>query len=269
MENADKTGYVLDGELLVTGNGVYTFAYTYRAPIDDAQVLLISMNHWGDEDYFERVGEILREAEVVVFEGVRGESWGDYSSIWDKLDELGKDKLDLETSEFYSLASKFQRRVIKAAELKLEQAALPESESWISGDEAFWHSLTKDDGALARYSGSLLAAAKRVPPELISSFSAFLKMKSRLISAQNLRRAYGEYLLLTCDTPDLYVSLTIEYVRETLAVETLERELVTRKPGKIALKFGVSHISRIRRTLESLGYKLLKTERLLNIKFSD
>src|SRR3989344_1324603 len=128
MESADKTGYVLGGELLVTGNGVYTFAYTYRAPSDDVQVLLVGMNHWGDEAYFERVGEILREAEVVVFEGVRGEVWDDYSEIW------------------------------------------------VSGDEAFWLSLIKDDGALKRYSGTLVLAAKRIAPELINSFNAFLKI---------------------------------------------------------------------------------------------
>jgi len=267
MESADKTGYVLGGELLVTGNGVYTFAYTYRAPSDDVQVLLVGMNHWGDEAYFERVGEILREAEVVVFEGVRGEFWNDYSKIWDKLDELGKGKLVPELSEFYSLASKFQRRVIKAVELKLEQAALPEGESWVSGDEAFWLSLIKDDGALKRYSGTLVLAAKRIAPELINSFNAFLKIKSRLTSVKNLRRAYGEYLLLTGDTPDLYAPLTVDYRREALAVETLERELTQKKPVKIALKFGAAHISRIRRTLESFGYKLLKSERLLNISF--
>src|SRR3989344_1333190 len=159
MESADKTGYVLGGELLVTGNGVYTFAYTYRAPSDDVQVLLVGMNHWGDE--------------------------------------------------------------------------------------AFWLSLIKDDGALKRYSGTLVLAAKRIAPELINSFNAFLKIKSRLTSVKNLRRAYGEYLLLTGDTPDLYAPLTVDYRREALAVENLEREPFQKKPANTALKIGAAHISRI------------------------
>ena len=268
MEKTGKTGYTLGGEMLITDDGVYTFAYTYRAPWSDAQVLLIGMNHWGDEAYFRRVGEILSVADIIVYEGVRPESRDEYQKIWGKIDELNKNHLSPEQAEFYSLVEKFQTKALKAAKLTTEQDVLPiGGENWISGDEKFWLELIQNERALARYAGDLLAAAKRVPPEILGSLTAFLKVKNRLLSEKNLRRAMGEYWLLTCDTADFYTSLTREYERETMALEIMEGELVAKKPARIALKFGCAHTERLRRALESFDYKLLKSERLLNISF--
>lgn len=260
-----KAARILGGEVVVSPSGIYTFAHFYRHSRSARSVILVGTNHFGDEEYFRTVGDILFGCDLVLFEGSIPEE--------EDLDERGF--LEAARGDFFgedpelAFGVAFQLYFVSAQRvlgLSAEDAVFDYRQShWISGEPDF---LT--DRQKLRLTTKFSAKMKTIPFRRKKAVVDFVrrsldKMDRGDYTVQDL----GKGLAFFWTDTQLVgaVSDTIGKPRDRNCLKVFDAVVRERDPRLVGIVFGAGHTAFQRQLLEERGYVLESSMMLCNVRF--
>ena len=260
---------LLNGEVVINKSGMYTFAHYYHHPIDKRQVIMVGMNHVGDEGYFARVKKILASCDLVLFEDIRKEinDGHDYGA-----EELNMRKIVfggiiqeafmVSLQLYFMLADKAFSQAEKEEETFDDEYQRP---SWFSGDM-----MTLTETQWQKYEENLMRALGVIPLERKRAVVEYAREAiSRMDRGELNKRTTAEGFMFLYSDPTIteLLSQVFAMPRDLHCLNEFDRLVKERNPQKIGIKFGAGHTANQRLLLEKRGYVLQRSQRLCNIFF--
>jgi len=267
-----------NGEFIVSERGIFTRAHWYRHPKTGRKVILAGTNHMGDRDCYEYIDTILRSAHVVLHEGSGPkldpeEKEREYKEVKEQaaidVERIitGDTQIDLSSAQrafFITIENYFN--------LPSEKDVFDRSQQhWEQGDIEFFDQLKRDPALEKKILGELQEALakldeKDIQPIIKVIQSALKKIKNNTFT----RRDFGFTMAEMWANPHVVelVTSALALPRDKITVARTEHIFSTQEHVNIiGIVFGAGHIFNLCYLLESLGYELMRTERLLSMRF--
>lgn len=266
----EKDCRLFDGEVAVKTDGIYTYVHYYEHPETKRKVVMVGMNHVGDEGYFEKVAGILDGCEVVLYEGTPPEQ----ETLEETIDELEEDLAKMQKPDineaFYAALRAYSERITEYSKLALEKNSFDyKKDGWESGDAEFFLRL-KNDENLQMFSAKRLKNLCRLTLERKKAVIEYVNQSLKCMEDdQFTKKDFGDGLIFFYSDPEL-VELIIDELgkpRDELVFECFDKIIQRRNPRSIGIKFGAGHMPNQCRLLERRGYVLRYSIGLRNIAF--
>lgn len=268
MVTVKRPVLLLNGEVMVSESRIYTFTHYYYHPINRREVIIVGMNHVGDEGYFVRVKKILATCDLVIFEDIRKEE--DASR---EAEELSMRKIVFEGATEEAFMVSLQLYFVVAANKVFSQAEKEEEvfndeyqqPHWFSGDtmtliETQWQEYEEN---LRRALGVITLERKRAVVEYVREAIA------RMDRGELKKRAVADGFILFYSDHKIAEIMIQELAkpRDLYCLSMFDKLVQERTPQKIGIKFGAGHTANQRLLLEKRGYVLQRSQKLRNISF--
>lgn len=258
---------LFSGECAISRSGIYTFVHCYRHPINEREVIMVGMNHVGDEKYFAKIKQILSACDLVIFEDVRNESGSNYEAEESMLRKIVFGS-SAEESFMFSMQLYFMvaEKLFSQAEKEAEAFDAEYGQAhWFSGD-----TLLLSENQEQEYVENLECALTVVATDRKRAVVEYIKEAVARIDQGDLHKqdiAEG-FIFFYSDTVMARIFLQkFAKPRDLYCFKEFDRLVRERNPGKIGIKFGAGHIANQRSLLEERGYVLQKSRKLCNISF--
>lgn len=266
-----KSVSLFDGEVVISKSGVYAFVHHYRHPANGREVVVVGMNHVGDEQYFIKVKKVLSRCDLVLFEDIRKESDADHNDedeeskmrevvFGDNVDEAFMVSLQL----YFAVASKSFSQAEREEEVF--DAEYRQSH-WFSGDMMLLTETQEKEYMenLGRALGVIAADRKRDVVEYVK------KVINRMDQGDLNKFAIAEGFIFFYSDPMMTRIILQELAqpRDLYCFSEFDRLVQERNPRKVGIKFGAGHIANQRSLLEERGYTLQKSQKLCNISLKN
>ncbi len=268
-ERMPMEAVLFEGELGFAVDGIYTYAHSYEHSESNRKVLIVGMNHAGDQEYFDSVNKMLSDQEVVLYEGLLPEedSGGDTKRAAKDLENLEGESLD---TAFHAAISAYFRSAQRYLQLVGEESAFDYSSmGWESGDAEFLrtlktHEKTEHETMVMQTDLSKLTLdCKNAVVEFTKK--SLQKMQDGEFNKKDLR----EGLLFFWSDPVMVNIFQDAWSRsrDEAVMGRFDYVVKEKNPSTIAIKFGAAHIANLRKMLEDRGYLLQQSVELKNIAF--
>lgn len=262
---------LFNGEVVVSKSGIYTFAHYYHHPINKREVVMVGMNHVGDEGYFARIKKTLAPCDLVIFEDIRKErnAGRDYEA-----EELSMRKIVFEgaTEEafmvsmnlYFMVASKAFSLAEKEEEAFDDEYRRPH---WFSGDTIL---LAKTLGQEYEENLRCISTLRTITTEKKRAVAEYVREAiTRMDRGELGKRAIATGFIFFYSDPTIVEILlrALAEPRDLHCLGVFDKLVRERNPRKVGIKFGAGHIANQRSLLEKRGYVLQKSQKLCNISF--
>lgn len=258
-----RTFRLFGGEVIVSPQGIYTFAHFYFRPRSFHSVILVGTNHVGDEEYFRKISDILSPCDLVIFEDSGGSGGG--SPEFEEQARAALYGWSLEEAFSVSLQLYFISAQ-RALGLPTERGSFDYGQAhWVSGEADF---LTEEQQEAIMVDLSVRIQA--IPASRKKEIVDFVRRSvEKSDGGRYTARDLGEgFAFLWTDSQLVEaVSETIGKPRDRHCLELFDRLVKERNPATVGIKFGAGHTAFQRRLLEERGYVREATVRLCNIRF--
>lgn len=258
-----QTFRLFDGEVIVSSQGIYTFAHLYHLPRSTRSVVLVGTNHVGDPEYFQTINDLLARCDLVIYEDSGGGGWDT------------REREEASRSALYGWSLEEAFAVSPQLYFICAQRALglpAEGDSfdyqqphWVSGEADF---LTEEQQQTLMT--ELEARIQAIPADRKKEIVDFVRTEvGRADRGEYTARNLGDGFVFLWSDPQLVeaVSETIGKPRDRHCLEFFDRLVTERDPKTVGIKFGAGHTAFQRRLLEERGYVREKSLRLCNIRF--
>ncbi len=267
--NIKKAVRLFDNEITVSPSGLYTFVHYYQHLHKGRKVIIVGMNHAGDEEYFEKVKKILSECDLVLFENIRidGKSSQDRDT-----EEAEMRKVlfrgNIEEAFFCAMQLYFVNAE-KVLSLSGEGEAFEAEYNqphWFSGD-----TMNSTETQEREYMKLLIGKFQTIPQDRKQEIVGYVKNALEKMKQNNFtKRDVGEGLVFFWQDPQL-VEITLEVLgkpRDLHCFQEFDRLVQERNPQVVGIKFGAGHTSHLRSLLEERYYFPCRSStKLRNISF--
>jgi len=274
LEKLEKSEGILENELLVTPEGAFTFVHEYRQPSTGRVIKLVGMTHNAEQEYLNKVSNILDECDLVIYEGPstpppNKESTADEMNESDK--EIGEKLFSNNLDESFRFAlPALEIEIRKNLPLINERYHFDDTQpSWISGD-AEWFAQHQDPAKQKEFEHTLLQEISQFPQESKLAIVMHIRNKVRDIRQRGLTpKDTQEFFELAAEqTASMRPTLDrIMKSRHEILERTLCQVIKERNPHTLGIKFGAYHIGYLRPQLEAQGYVLQNTIPLKAVSF--
>lgn len=253
------------GEFVVKPDGIYTFAHYYEHPETGHKIIIIGMNHGGDEEYFKQVAGILEEADLVLYEVTRGQPKDPTVVEMQRATDLIKMLSDDLDEAFPAAMGLYFESATEYLQLAQEQDLLTALSGWEPGDIEFWLRTTEEefDAAYQKGLAGLTPDRKRAVVEYVKD--ALWRMENKEFT----KKDFGDgFVFFYSDqaTVDMLLGV-LGNPRDEEVFGRFDQLVEERDPQVVAIKFGAAHTANQRRLLEQRGYIHVRTVELRNLAF--
>lgn len=254
---------LLGGELGVGSQGIVTFVHYYRHPCHCRQVILVGMNHVGERQYFKRIQKILARCEWVLFEQITGGTREQLKKKFlEEKADLPKENSDdalIRAIGIYFLG------VESCLPLVLEGnffAADYQKPNWVNASS--WI----DEGSEV----ALQQGIAKLPERWKKQVWDYLRKSMAAMSKGQFRKKDLASGFIRFYSDKGFQQLVWEIFsgpRDLFCFEKFDELCRKHHPRIVGIKFGAAHIPKQRQLLEERGYRLLRSEKLHSISWSN
>jgi len=260
---------LFNGEVVVSPSGIYTFVHYYEHPVTSRKVVMVGMDHAGDEEYFARVKQILIACDLVLFEDIRKE----------QRQQRERDAEEEEMRKVFSEANPDEAFFVamQLYFLNVQKILSPQDEGeafdaeynqphWFSGDTMLLTEAQEQEYLEALTKGLQIISSSRKQEVVDYVKKALEKMERGCFTRRDLGRGFVFFY-----SDPLMAQIILENLakpRDLHCFSEFDRLLQERSPQTIGIKFGAGHISFQRQLLEERGYIHQKSKKLRNMSFA-
>lgn len=271
-DGLEATIELLDGEVIIKPDGLYTKIHFYKHPSRDLEVVLVGDNHVGTEGYVEALKSPLNVCDLVLHEASYHEEEEEYPTtdqypITDQLRELSQTDLTQaflqSTMSFFYTFSHMEGVIVNNNDVMIDK---DREDKWIPVDPLS----DKDDMEMIwkEFECSLLpiddAKKSRIMDYMISKIE-------RIQAGTFELREYGDaYVILygKDGITNVIMSSAITTSRDPKIIEGLQYNVDSRPDiGRVGMFYGALHFMGMRPLMEEHGYTLVKTLEVKAINF--
>ncbi len=260
---------LFNDEFVVSPSGIYTFAHHYIHPHTGRKVIIVGMNHAGDEEYFEKIKQILAECDLVLFEDIRKERKSSHDR---EAEEAEMRKVffgsNVEKAFFCAMQLYFMnaQKVLSSPEEEEAFDAEYNQPHWFSGDTMLLTETQKRE-YLELLTNKLQAIPQERKQEMVEYVKTALRKMER---GQFTKRDLGEGFIFFWQDKQL-VETVLEVLgkpRDLHCFQEFDRLVQERNPQLVGIKFGAGHIPHLRSLLEARNYfRWCTSTKLRNLSF--
>lgn len=239
----------------------------FRIDLDDGKrdLLLVGVSHIGSADYYDRIQEVLDDAELVLFEGVDGHR-KEFREMHRHREELGRNHLQAQLAralglDFQLFALRYDREHFRNSDVSSAQLrALFNGEEIVPGadlDEEDMEKLFKQMQTLSL--GGRVASSMLTQLEARPEWGRAMKW-SMVMLMGNLKGDISEYAGIPPDMRQLMHILIQK--RNEVVMEDVRGGLKKLEPGEtLAVFYGAAHMADFeRRFLDELSARVVETD---------
>ena len=257
----------MGGEYLVTPEGDFTYAREYQHPKTGQTIKLIGMSHYGDKEYMEQVADILKECDLVIYEGpFEPPTEAGELEEKEKQKEMDKNLFGANLDEaFRGALSVYEAEILKYLPHINERYFFDETQpNWIGGETKWWKKDQSPEGP-KELENKIHEEIARIPDEYKLEYVILVRKK-----VEHIRRRHG---VTAQDVFEFFKIAGGKYFQKENKIfndmvdrlnkerhleleQTLDRVLSERNPKMLGIKYGAYHTAWLRPRIEARGFVL-------------
>lgn len=265
-----ETRTLFNGEMAIKPTGIFTYAHWYAHPTTKQRIIIVGTSHGGDSPYFEKIAEVLKDADVVLYERPNKQP-RETRSTEETLTQMDAILASAPVNAILPALQLYYEQAEKYLQLTREGNAFDYTATgWEAGDEEFFERMKSNPELEKLVVDSLQRGLAAVPQKHTKHVLTFIRTALEQMREKKFtKRDFGEsFVVFWSDQRMVNAFLSaIASERDELMFEKFDRMVKEKPRHVIGIKFGAAHIANQRRLLERRGYRLTRSVELRNLAF--